>query len=71
MAIDLTEPDHNNMDSFLEFVLDAYANEQVSRSQAVAVLAHVLTAAAKDNHSEVLAWFRPSQYQEWAREVTD
>lgn len=71
MAIDLSEADHNDMDSFLEFVLDAYANKEVSRLSAVAALAHVLTAAAKDNQGEVLAWFKPAQYQRWAREVND
>lgn len=69
MAIDLTETDHNRMDAFLEYVLDAYADEEVSRSSAVAVLAQVISAAAIDNHGEVLAWFDPDQHQRWAREV--
>lgn len=69
MAIKLTETDHNRMDEFLEYVLDAYAGEEVSRSSAVAVLAQVISAAAIDNHGEVLAWFDPDQYQRWAREV--
>lgn len=69
MAIELTEADHNAMDAFLEFVLDAYAEGEVSRSSAVAALAHVLTAAARDNHGEVLAWFKPDQYESWVKEV--
>jgi hypothetical protein len=69
MAIKLTEQDHNDMDEFLGLVLDTYHQGETSRSQAIAVLAQVLTAAAIDNHGEVLAWFKPSQYRRWAKDV--
>lgn len=65
MAINLTESDHRDMDGFLGFVLDAYAQGEANQSQAIAALAHVMTAAAIDNHGEVLAWFRPEQYRSW------
>lgn len=71
MAIDLSDADHDAMDGFLEFVLDAYAKGAVSRTSAVGALAHVLTAAAKDNNSEVLAWFKPAQYERWAQEIKE
>ena len=68
MAIDLTNATHNAMDGFFEFVLDAYKDGRVSRSNAVGALAHVIAAAAKDNDGEVIAWFRKEQYERWERE---
>jgi hypothetical protein len=69
MAIKLTDQDHKAMDEFLGFVLDAYASGEVTRLQAIATLAHVLTAAAIDNHSEVLAWFNQEQYERWKEDA--
>lgn len=68
MAIKLTEANHNAMDEFLGFVLDAYKEGRVSRLNAVGALAHVLTAAAIDNDGEVVAWFRKEQYERWEKE---
>lgn len=69
MAISLSNADHNSMDHFLGFVLDAYARNDVSKSEAISVLAHVTTAAAIDNDGEVRAWFRPEQHGRWLEEV--
>lgn len=68
MAINLTNEDHNAMDGFLEFVLEAYKDGRVTKLNAVGALAHVLTAAAKDNDGEVMAWFRKEQYERWEQE---
>lgn len=69
MAIKLTDTDHKNMDGFLEFVLDAYADGRVKKLSAIGVLAHVLTAAAIDNEGEVKAWFDEGQYARWLEEA--
>ena len=65
MAISLTDTHHAQLDVFLEFVLDAYKNNEATRSEAVGALAHVLTAAAIDNEGEVYAWLNPDQYERW------
>ncbi|MGQ2931574.1 MAG: hypothetical protein ACT6Q3_13950 [Sphingopyxis sp.] len=70
MAINLTDADHEQMDDFLEFVLDAYKDGRTGLDQAVAALAHVLTAAAIGNECEVRAWFDPDQHERWLDEVS-
>lgn len=53
----LKKKDHESMDAFLARVLDAYKNEEISKSSAVGGLAHVMTALDIRNTGEVLAWF--------------
>lgn len=69
MAIQLTNKHHKQLDVFLETALDAYKDGDATRSQAVAVLAQVPTAAAIDNEGEVHAWFDSDQQKRWFREV--
>ena len=69
MALTLTEEDHEDMDSFLAFVLDAHSEGVVTGKQAIAALAHVFTAAAIDNQTEVTAWFRKEQYERWLEQA--
>lgn len=68
MAIDLSDSEHDSMDEFLEFVLNAYKNDEASLNNAVGALAHIIAAAAKDNKGELSAWFEEKQYMRWLEE---
>lgn len=52
----LTTKDHENMDAFLGSVLDDYKNEAITKDQAVAGLAHVMSALDIDNYDEAKSW---------------
>ena len=54
----LTEKDHRDLDAFLERVLDAYKNNEITRDSARSSLAHVMTALDIGNYGEVLSWLR-------------
>ena len=57
MSNPLSERDHLNMDAFLGFVLEDHANGLLSKSDAIADLAHVMTALATGNVEEARIWF--------------
>ena len=57
MPFKLTEKQHKELDRYLALVLDAYKDGAFSRSEAIGELAHVMTAAALDNNSELMARF--------------
>lgn len=53
---ELTEKDHQNMDSFLGHVLDDYKKGTISKEQAVSGLAQVMSALDHGNYGEVRSW---------------
>lgn len=70
MAIKLNEADHNNLDNLLGQILDLHASGEVTRGNAIGVLAQVFTAAAIDNEVEVKAWIgRPDVIERWKSDI--
>jgi len=53
----LSNVDHNKMDDFLNRVLDAYKNDEISLKSAIEGLAHVMAALDKGNKGEAISWF--------------
>jgi hypothetical protein len=59
MASDqLTETDHQNMDSFRRAVLDDYRDGTPTKEQAMGGLAHVMAALNIGNVGEARAWVK-------------
>ena len=56
MAINLSAEDHLAMDGFLGFVLDSFAAGDVSRKEAVTVIAQIITQAAVGNDQVANLW---------------
>ncbi|MBC2692595.1 MULTISPECIES: hypothetical protein [Pseudomonas] len=54
---ELTDRDHDNMDAFLGYVLDAHKAGDITKQEAVADLAHVMTALDQRSYDEVRSWF--------------
>jgi len=54
---ELTNRDHQNMDSFLGHVLEDYKSGAITKEQAVSGLAHVMAALDLDNYPEARSWF--------------
>lgn len=52
----LTERDHNNMDTFLGQILDDYKNGTLTKEQVVSGLAHIMAALDKGNTGEARVW---------------
>ena len=48
MRPQLSEEDHHTLDEYLNKVLDAYKNNEMSQLEARCELAHVISAAEKD-----------------------
>jgi len=70
MPIKLTEKDHDKLDDFLGHVLDWYKTDEITRAQAIGALAHVFTAAAKDNETEVKSWLqKPEVIERWKSDI--
>lgn len=53
----LSDQDHKNMDAFLGHVLDDYKSGEITKSEAVSGLAHVIAAIDIGNHGEAVNWF--------------
>ncbi|XQA79281.1 hypothetical protein ACM9W9_06015 [Xanthomonas sacchari] len=53
----LTDTDHDQMDGFLGNVLDQHKEGELSRGEAIALIAHVMAALDLDNYSEAKSWF--------------
>lgn len=53
----LTNRDHENMDAFLNGVLDDYKAGTITKSQAAGGLNHVMTALAEGSYGEAVNWF--------------
>ncbi len=71
MAINLTEANHRAMNRLLDGILVAHSDGNVSLEQARAALAHVLTAAAIGNETELREWFEPERLQRWLENIHD
>jgi hypothetical protein len=69
MTIKLSEKDHRAMDRMIDAVLDSYAKGEVSLGQARSVFAHVITAAAIANETEVRGWLKPETIVDWLKEA--
>ena len=53
----LTQIDHNKMDAFLDYVLEEFKNEKLTKSQVAGALKQIIGALDKGNTSEVRQWF--------------
>ena len=65
MPINLSNKDHRKLDKSLDIVLDAYASNEVSLLQARSLLAHVITAATKDNEAEIISFMDEHYMKRW------
>lgn len=65
----LSEKDHRALDATIDTILDAYKNDEVSLKAARGALAHVITAAAIGNETEVRGWLNPSTVENWKNGV--
>ena len=54
---ELTEKDIQNMETFIELVLDDYKLGKLSKSQAISGITHVMVALELDNYTEA-AFFK-------------
>lgn len=54
---ELTNRDHQNMDSFLGHVLEDFKSGVITKEQAVSGLAQVMAALDLDNYPEARSWF--------------
>jgi hypothetical protein len=54
---ELTDRDQDNMDAFLGYVLDAHKTGDITKQEAIADLAHVITALDQRSYDEVRSWF--------------
>lgn len=53
----LSSRDHQNMDAFLEHVLEDYKSGVITKEQAIGGLAHVIAAVDIRNYDEARRWF--------------
>jgi hypothetical protein len=63
----LSDADHDRLTTLIYAILDAASARQVSRMEAMAALAHVITAAAIGNEGEVRGWLEPQTVSAWLR----
>lgn len=68
MSIKFTEADREMLDRMIEGILLAFDDEEVSLSQATAVIAHIVTAAATSIEMEVRDWLDPTRLVHWKEE---
>ncbi len=52
MAFNPTEADHNEVNKFIDALLSKFENGDITALTARSYLAHVITAAARDNYTE-------------------
>lgn len=57
----LTNQDHNNMDAYLGYLLDAYKSGKIEKTEAIGDLAHVIAAIDQGNINEAREWFKQSR----------
>lgn len=53
----LTHSDHNKMDAFLDYLLEEFKNQKLTKSQVAGALKQIIGALDKGNTAEVLQWF--------------
>ncbi|CED57119.1 putative uncharacterized phage protein [Aliivibrio wodanis] len=59
----LTSKNHKEMESFLFMVLEGYKNSDISKSEAMNGLAHVMAALDLRNTQEAVSWFNQNDLQ--------
>jgi hypothetical protein len=64
----LSNADHNKMDDFLNRVLVAYKNDEISLKNTISGLAHVMAALDNGNTGEALSWFNQDDVSFFQRE---
>ena len=69
MAINLSKADHKSLDRMLDGILNAFKNNEVTLPQARGALAHVFTAAAIGNETEVRSWLTPEVMNQWREDL--
>ena len=67
MTIKLSDDDHDRLTVLIHTILDAFSARQVSRMEAMAALAHVITAGAIGNEHELRGWLEPRIASAWLR----
>lgn len=65
MPTSLSNKDHRKLDKSLDMILSSYANDEVSLLQARSILAHVITAATKDNEAEIRSFLDEHYMKRW------
>lgn len=71
MSFDLSNKNHKNLDALLSKILDWHKEGAITKNEAIGVLAHILTAAAIDNESEVISWLEKPEVLERWKEYSD
>ncbi|MEL0639541.1 hypothetical protein V6260_02845 [Pseudoalteromonas aliena] len=61
MKENLTSENHREMEKFLSRVLDGYKSGNISKSDAVSGLAHVMAALDINNTPEAISWFNQNE----------
>lgn len=65
MPIDLSVADHRRLTTMIYAILDAITGRMVSREEAMAAFAHVITAGAIGNEGELRGWLKPETVARW------
>jgi hypothetical protein len=63
----LSDADHDHLTALIYTILDAVSARQVTRMEAMAAFAHVVTAAAIGNEGEFRGWLEPRTVSAWMR----
>jgi hypothetical protein len=71
VQIKLSDADHDRLTVLIHTILDAFSARQVSRTEAMAAFAHVITAAAIGNERELRGWLKPDTVARWIRYCDD
>ncbi|AWZ01282.1 MAG: hypothetical protein NXH87_08155 [Rhodobiaceae bacterium] len=66
MALKLSDADHGAMDVYINTILDAYRDGEISQLKARSDLAHAITAAAIDNE-DFKQYIRLDALDKWKR----
>lgn len=53
----LSDADHNQMDAFLDYLLEEFKNEKLTKSQVTGALKQIIGALDKGNTAEAVQWF--------------
>ena len=53
----LTNRDHNNMDAFLNHVLEDFKNGELTKAQVAGALTQIIAAIDTGNYGDAIHWF--------------
>jgi hypothetical protein len=67
VQIELSDADHDCLTVLVNTILDARADQRITRLDAMSALAHVITAAAIGNERELRGWLEPPTVSTWIR----